>query len=154
MDKVNVIQHMNEIRNILSYATNIGFFFGAGTSCAFGLPNIMTLTSECRERLNEMRQNKRLYVMVLCYTDEQVDMMSGYATTYMNLCVMGPKKVITNGMEKSWMYDDSVDADVGYGLYWDKTKEEFLLGDFKKLIEFLIENSGRKSMIEEIVNAK
>ena len=40
MDKVNVIQHMNEIRNILSYATNIGFFFGAGTSCAFGLPNI------------------------------------------------------------------------------------------------------------------
>lgn len=52
------------------------------------------------------------------------------------------------------MYDDSVDADVGYGLYWDKTKEEFLLGDFKKLIEFLIENSGRKSMIEEIVNAK
>jgi uncharacterized protein len=33
MDKVNVIQHMNEIRNILSYATNIGFFFGAGTSC-------------------------------------------------------------------------------------------------------------------------
>lgn len=45
MDKVNVIQHMNEIRNILSYATNIGFFFGAGTSCAFGLPNIMTLTS-------------------------------------------------------------------------------------------------------------
>lgn len=103
---------------------------------------------------NAMRQNKRLYVMVLCYTDEQVDMMSGYATTYMNLCVMGPKKVITNGMEKSWMYDDSVDADVGYGLYWDKTKEEFLLGDFKKLIEFLIENSGRKSMIEEIVNAK
>lgn len=30
MDKVNVIQHMNEIRNILSYATNIGFFLGQG----------------------------------------------------------------------------------------------------------------------------
>ena len=26
--------------------------------------------------------------------------------------------------------------------------------DFKRLIEFLIENSGRKSMIEEIANAK
>ena len=35
MEKVNVIHHMNEFRNILSYATNIGFFFGAGTSCAF-----------------------------------------------------------------------------------------------------------------------
>lgn len=29
MDKINVIHHMNEFRNILSYATNIGFFFGA-----------------------------------------------------------------------------------------------------------------------------
>lgn len=395
MDKVNVIQHMNEIRNILSYSTNIGFFFGAGTSCAFGLPNIMTLTNECRKRLDEteqqlldkisksvvdlsgkqqvsiedmlnyirqiceltqgredydfggitgeeaanldrkiceavfavirekeeqadianmrkfvawydsanrhflkeiyttnydmliemaleanyipyfdgfsgsyepfflpesiesfpgendstskwirlwkihgslnwmkkkqtatsserivrigkietpkdelmiypskdkynlsrkepfiayfdrlkqylqkgelvlictgysfldqhindiifnsMRQNKRLYVMVLCYTDEQVDKMSVYATTYMNLCVMGPKRVITNGIEKSWIYDDSADADAEYGLYWDKAKEEFLLGDFKKLIDFLIENSARKSMIEEIANAK
>ena len=41
MEKINVIHHMNELRNILSYATNIGFFFGAGTSCAFGLPNII-----------------------------------------------------------------------------------------------------------------
>ena len=40
MEKINVIHHMNEFRNILSYATNIGFFFGAGTSCAFGLPTI------------------------------------------------------------------------------------------------------------------
>lgn len=103
---------------------------------------------------NSLRQNKRLYVMVLCYTDEQVDKMSVYATTYMNLCVMGPKRVITNGIEKSWIYDDSADADAGYGLYWDKAKEEFLLGDFRKLIDFLIENSARKSMIEEIANAK
>lgn len=56
MEKVNVIHHMNEFRNILSYATNIGFFFGAGTSCAFGLPNIMTLTSECKNRLSTAEQ--------------------------------------------------------------------------------------------------
>ena len=35
MDAMNVIHHMTEFRNILSYATNIGFFFGAGTSSAF-----------------------------------------------------------------------------------------------------------------------
>src|SRR5699024_9586073 len=56
MEKVNVIHHMNEFRKILSYATNIGFFFGAGTSCAFGLPNIMTLTDECKKRLSTAEQ--------------------------------------------------------------------------------------------------
>ncbi len=48
MDKLNVINHMNELRNILSYATNIGFFFGAGTSCAFGLPSIGQLTEKVK----------------------------------------------------------------------------------------------------------
>ena len=104
--------------------------------------------------LNAMRQNKRLYVMVFCFSDNQVDEMSSYATAYMNLCVMGPTKMISNGIEREWMYDGSSNAEVAYKLYWDETKGEFILGDFRKLIEFLIENSGRKSMIEEIVNAK
>ena len=56
MEKINVIHHMNEFRNILSYASNIGFFFGAGTSCAFGLPDIMTLTVECNKRLGSPEQ--------------------------------------------------------------------------------------------------
>jgi len=51
MDKLNVIHHMNEFRNILSYASNIGFFFGAGTSCAFGLPSIGQLTDKVKESL-------------------------------------------------------------------------------------------------------
>ena len=103
---------------------------------------------------NAMRQNKRLYVMVLCYSDHQVDAMTPYATAHMNLCVMGPNKMIASGIEREWIYDDSTDADVGYKLYWDDITKKFTLGDFKKLIEFLIENSGRKSMIGEIANAK
>ena len=103
---------------------------------------------------NAMRQNKRLYVMVFCFSDDQLNEMSSYATAHRNLCVMSPKKIIVNGIEKEWEYDDSTDADAGYSLYWNRAKEEFILGDFRKLVEFLIENSGRKSMIEEIVNAK
>ena len=63
---------------------------------------------------------------------------------------MSPKRIIVNGIEKEWEYDDSIDADGGYKLYWDQAKAEFILGDFRKLIEFLIENSGRKSMIEKL----
>ena len=103
---------------------------------------------------NSMRENKRLYVMVFCFSDNQLIEMSSYTTAHMNLCVMSPKRIITNGIEKEWEYDNSTDEDAGYRLYWDQAKEEFILGDFRKLIEFLIENSGRKSMIEEIANAK
>ena len=103
---------------------------------------------------NSMRENKRLYVMVFCFSDDQLIEMSSYTTAHMNLCVMSPKRIIVNGIEKEWEYDDSIDADGGYKLYWDQAKAEFILGDFRKLIEFLIENSGRKSMIEEIANAK
>ncbi len=46
------------MRNILSYATNVGFFFGAGTSCAFGLPDIMTLTNECKKHLDSSEQRR------------------------------------------------------------------------------------------------
>jgi hypothetical protein len=103
---------------------------------------------------NAMRQNKRLHVMVFCYTDEQVNAMSSFATAHMNLCIMGPKKVITNGIIKEWIFETSEDVDSGHDQYWDETKREFKLGDFRCLIDFFIENSGRKSMIEEIAHAK
>ena len=57
MEKNNVIHHMNEFRNILSYATNIGFFFGAGTSCAFGLPTIGKLTEQTKNSLSTPEQD-------------------------------------------------------------------------------------------------
>lgn len=103
---------------------------------------------------NALRQNKRLYVVVFCFLDMQVDEMVSYATAHMNLCVVGPKKMIMNGIEREWINDGSTDVDLGYKLYWNETKEEFILGNFRNLIEFLIENSGRKSMIEEIANDK
>lgn len=103
---------------------------------------------------NAMGQNKRLYVMVFCYSDDQVDAMAAYATAHMNLSVMGPAKLITGGIEREWTYDALADADEGYRLYWDEASSAFMLGDFRKMIEFLIENSGRKTVIEEIANAK
>jgi hypothetical protein len=101
-----------------------------------------------------MRQNKRLHIMVFCYSDDQVIEMNQYAAAHMNLCIMGPNKVVTNGFLREWIYDSSEDEDSGYKHYWDEVNKKFCLGDFKRLIEFLIENSGRKSVIEEIAHAK
>lgn len=45
MDKINVIREIRELKTHLSYSKNIGFFFGAGTSCALGVPNVEILTT-------------------------------------------------------------------------------------------------------------
>jgi hypothetical protein len=51
MPKFNVLREIRELKNHLSYAKNIGFFFGAGTSCALGIPDIAALTRDVEAAL-------------------------------------------------------------------------------------------------------
>ena len=45
MEKINLVREIRELKNHLSYSKNIGFFFGAGTSCALKIPNVEQLTN-------------------------------------------------------------------------------------------------------------
>lgn len=40
----------------------IGFFFGAGSSCAFGLPNVYKLTDDVEEKLEAI--NDEVHIVV------------------------------------------------------------------------------------------
>lgn len=51
MQKINVIREIRELKTHLSYSKNIGFFFGAGTSCALGIPNVEQLTAGIEGKL-------------------------------------------------------------------------------------------------------
>lgn len=51
MNKINLIREIREIKNQLSYSKNIGFLFGAGTSCALGIPSIAQLTEDVEKSL-------------------------------------------------------------------------------------------------------
>ena len=53
MSKIDVIREIRELKNHLSYSKNIGFFFGAGTSCALGIPDIAQLTREVQATLED-----------------------------------------------------------------------------------------------------
>lgn len=53
MAKFNVVREIKELRNQLSYSKRFGFFFGAGTSCALGVPNIAILTSKVESMLDK-----------------------------------------------------------------------------------------------------
>lgn len=52
MDKINIAREIQELKNYLAYSKNIGFFFGAGTSCALGIPNIEQLTNDIELKLS------------------------------------------------------------------------------------------------------
>lgn len=51
MDKISVVKEIKELKNQLAYSRNIGFFFGAGTSCALGIPNVEQLTNQIETAL-------------------------------------------------------------------------------------------------------
>ena len=53
MVKFNLVREIRELKNQLSYSKRCGFFFGAGTSCALGVPNIAILTTSVEEALKE-----------------------------------------------------------------------------------------------------
>jgi hypothetical protein len=52
MTKFDVLREIRELKNHLSYSKNIGFFFGAGTSCALGIPDIEALTRDVESSLD------------------------------------------------------------------------------------------------------
>ncbi|EOR95265.1 hypothetical protein ADIARSV_1563 [Arcticibacter svalbardensis MN12-7] len=62
MTTLDVVKEIRELKSQLSYSKNIGFFFGAGTSCALKIPNIEQLTSAIEERLTEPK--KALFLIV------------------------------------------------------------------------------------------
>lgn len=53
---MDVIREIRELKSQLAYAKNLGFFFGAGTSCSIGIPNVATLTNTVEAQLAGIQQ--------------------------------------------------------------------------------------------------
>ena len=51
MANLDVVKEIRELKTQLAYSKKIGFFFGAGTSCALNIPNIDKLTEEVEKAL-------------------------------------------------------------------------------------------------------
>jgi hypothetical protein len=102
--------------------------------------------------LNSLRQNNRLSVVVFFHKDEEVECLYKISSSYMNLSVFGPTKAIINGSIGKWEFNkaDFKSTAEKHDHYWNETEGKFLLGDFNKLVDFLIINSGKKEAIEAI----
>ncbi len=62
MEKINLIREVRELKTHLSYSKNIGFFFGAGTSCALKIPNVEQLTMGIEAELKD--ENKANFLAI------------------------------------------------------------------------------------------
>lgn len=102
---------------------------------------------------NSLRQNNRLFVLVFFYQDVEVEELYKVSSSYLNMTVFGPKKAIINGTLGEWEYNDGdLKPNEKPNNYWNSTANELTLGDYNKLVNFLITNSGKKENIEEIAN--
>ncbi len=102
---------------------------------------------------NSLRQNNRLYIVVFAYSDETIDELYKYSSSYLNLSAFGPKKGIVNGELVEWSINaDELKEDKNSTYYWKEDSNELIIGDFNKLIDFIVANSGKKETIEKLTD--
>ena len=77
MVKFNLVREIRELKNQLSYSKKYGFFFGAGTSCALGVPNISDLTTKVEDALDGDYQTN--------FKKVKVDLESTYPDKIINI---------------------------------------------------------------------
>ena len=67
----------------------------------------------------------------------------------MNLSVLGPTKALVNGVMETWQFDKTTIKDSEkFDSYWDEAGKKLLLGDFNKLVDFLVTVSGQAELAD------
>ena len=136
------ISYFDRLKNFLSSGELLFIF----TGFSFSDQHINEIIFNC------LRQNNRLFCIVLCYTDQEVENLHNLTkSSYMNLNVFGPKKAIVNGTLSDWTFDKTLLKDTEkFDTYWDEGKSELKLGDFNQLVNFLITYSGKAELIDAL----
>jgi hypothetical protein len=86
--------------------------------------------------------------MIFFYSDKELEKFHKLYSSYMNLNAFSPKLGIINGNLYAWDFDKTKLPDTEVcDHYWDDSKKELTLGDFKQLVEFLIRCAGRSEKL-------
>ena len=136
------IAYFDRLKNFLQSGELLFIF----TGFSFSDQHINEIIFNC------LRQNNRLFCIVLCYKDSEVDNLYEITkSSYMNLNVFGPKKAIVNGTLGNWEFDKKLLKDTEkFDSYWDEGKAQLKLGDFNELVNFLITYSGKAELIDTL----
>lgn len=129
------VSYFDRFKNHLSYEE--GMFIVSGYS--FGDEHINDVIYD------SLRKNPRMYLMVFFYYDENLEHIQEKAILYPNMSIFAPTKAIIGGKLDIWEFDIKKLDENNYNSFVSDNK--LLLGDFSKLVDFLVENSGRKREI-------
>lgn len=94
---------------------------------------------------NGISQNNRLQVIAFTYNDAPLERIAGEGKNFPNLTIIGPTKASIAGTFAEWKFEKSGDL---LSPFWDSTKNQLLLGDFNKLVAFLILCTGMNESID------
>jgi hypothetical protein len=104
---------------------------------------------------NSLRNNNRLFILVFAFSDDTIIELYKYSSSYLNITAFGPQKGILNGEIIEWEFKkDDLKPNERSDIFWDEEKNELTIGDFNKLVEFIINNSGKKNSIEKVADEK
>ncbi|HEY5536458.1 MAG TPA: SIR2 family protein [Ignavibacteria bacterium] len=129
------ISYFDRLKNYLRYGDL--HFIVAGFS--FGDQHINEILFDA------LRQNNKLQISTFLFSEESFNNVKDLATSYLNINVYSPNKAIIRGKIDEYDLTDLEEVDKPFVI---ETKKELLLGDFIKLIEFIVLNSGQKEKIE------
>ncbi len=95
---------------------------------------------------NSLKQNNRLHIIVFLFSDSVFERIKEQVKQFLNISVFSPSYAVIGGFIGAW---DSLDYKPELELYYDKDDKKLTLGDFKLLVNFLINTSGSKFAIED-----
>lgn len=136
------ISYFDRLKNHLSNSE--GIFIVSGYS--FGDEHINDVIFE------SLTRNNRMHVIAFLYTDGELDKIAIRASMHPNMSVFSPTKAIIGSKVDIWDVDTRKLADNDFTKYTDDSK--LLLGDFKVLVDFFINNSVRRREVMKAVGAK
>lgn len=98
---------------------------------------------------NCLRQNKRLFCVVFCYQDSEVEYLHTLTSAHMNINVLGPTKAIVSGTVYEWELDKAgMKPTEKLEAYYDEATSKLKIGDFNELVNFLITCSGKSDLMD------
>jgi len=133
------LSYLDRLKN--SLVESDGLFIFCGYS--FGDEHINEII------FNGLKFNKRLHVIIFLYDEEPINKIKTEADLLLNMTILSPTKLISNGVMKEVELKDNYS-----NIYWDDAHKRVTLGDFSNLVNFLVESSGKKMIIEENSNSE
>jgi hypothetical protein len=98
---------------------------------------------------NALQQNNRLHIIAFLFCNEDMEKVQACCKPFLNFTAYGPTSAIISGNYRKWdpeITNKNTDINV-FNSFWNSNTKEFKLNEYKNLVQFFIEISGKHERI-------